>query len=108
MDSAPSLEPPAIAIIPSYAMGFDPTVDPTDDEYDSGNNSEEGTDIDDEIINTERERIDPDSLGCDQKRIKKDPEPIEAHTLEHNSPLFSYDEFQNLDLLFSFADAFDF
>jgi hypothetical protein len=100
---APSLEPPAIATtsIPSYTMGFDPTVDPTNDVYSSGDSSEEETDIDDEIIQK-------DSLGRDQKRIKKDPEPIEAHHTLEDSPLFSYDEFQHLDQLFSFEDAFQF
>jgi hypothetical protein len=112
MESAPSLEPPpapslepnAVAtIIPS--MGFDPTVDLTDDVYGSGNSSEEeDTDIDDEITKTELEGIEPDSLGRYPKRIIKDPELIEARTLEY-SPLFSYDEFQNLDRLFSFEDA---
>ncbi len=85
-------------------MGFDPTVDPTDAGYGSGNSSEEKTDIDDEIIKTELEWIEPDCHGREQKRMKKDPEPIEAHTLEY-SPLFSYDEFHNLDRLFSFEDA---
>jgi hypothetical protein len=115
MESAPSLEPPlasslepnAVAtIIPS--MGFDPTVDLTDDIYGSGKSSEEETDIDDETIKTELEGIEPDSLlGRDPKRVKKDPELIEARSLEY-SPLFSYDEFQNLDQLFSFEDASQF
>ena len=90
-------------------MGFDPTVDLTDDVYGSGNSSsEEETDIGDEIIKTELEGIEPDSLlGRDPKRVKIDPELIEARSLEY-SPLFSYDEFQNLDQLFSFEDASQF
>ena len=72
-----------------------------------GTSNEEETDVDDEIIKTELKWIEPDSHGREQKRMKKDPEPIEAHTLEH-SPLFSHDEFHNLDQLFSFEDALQF
>ena len=89
-------------------MGFDLTVDPTGAEYGSGNSSdEEETDVDDEIIKTELKWIESDSHGREQKRMKKDSEPIQEHTLEH-SPLFSYDEFHNLDQLFSFEDALQF